>query len=197
MAACKAALDAAHGVNGSTVVTAMARNGVEFGIRVSGTGARWFTDPAPVIDGLYFPGYGPADANPDLGDSAITETAGIGGFAMGGAPAIVRFVGGTPADAVGYTRAMYGITLTRNPEYTLPALGFAGTPTGIDLRRVVESGVAPGDQHRHRAPRAGDRPDRRRHRARPARLLRRRAPGPGRRARRHRLARMTTAKTRH
>ena len=143
MAACKAALDAAHGVNGSTVVTAMARNGVEFGIRVSGTGARWFTDPAPVIDGLYFPGYGPADANPDLGDSAITETAGIGGFAMGGAPAIVRFVGGTPEDAVGYTRAMYGITLTRNPEYTLPALGFAGTPTGIDLRRVVESGVAP------------------------------------------------------
>jgi len=143
MAACKATLDAAHGVDGSTVVTAMARNGVEFGIRVSGTGARWFTDPAPVIDGLYFPGYGPADANPDLGDSAITETAGIGGFAMGGAPAIVRFVGGTPADAVGYTRAMYGITLTRNSEYTLPALGFAGTPTGIDLRRVVESGVAP------------------------------------------------------
>jgi len=143
MAACKAALDAAHGVHGSTVVTAMARNGVEFGIRVSGTGPRWFTSPAPVIDGLYFPGYGPADGNPDLGDSAITETAGIGGFAMGGAPAIVRFVGGTPADAVGYTRAMYGITLARNPEYTIPALGFAGTPTGIDLRRVVESGVAP------------------------------------------------------
>jgi hypothetical protein len=143
MAACKAALDAAHGVNGSTVVTAMARNGVEFGIRVSGAGARWFTDPAPVVDGLYFPGYGPGDANADLGDSAITETAGIGGFAMAGAPAIVRFVGGTPADAVGYTRAMYGITLTRNPEYTIPALGFAGTPTGIDLRRVVESGVAP------------------------------------------------------
>ena len=143
MAACKAALDAAHGIDGSTVVTAMARNGVEFGIRVSGAGARWFTDPAPVIDGLYFPGYGPADANPDLGDSAITETAGIGGFAMGGAPAIVRFVGGTPADAVAYTRAMYGITLGRNPEYALPALGFAGTPTGIDLRRVVDSGVAP------------------------------------------------------
>jgi uncharacterized protein DUF1116 len=143
MAACKTALDAAHGVNGSTVVTAMARNGVEFGIRVSGTGARWFTAPAPVVDGLYFPGYGPADANPDLGDSAITETAGIGAFAMAGAPAIVRFVGGTPADAVGYTHAMYGITLARNPDYTIPPLGFAGTPTGIDLRRVVESGVAP------------------------------------------------------
>jgi hypothetical protein len=101
MAACKAALDASHGFPGSTVVTAMARNGVEFGIRVSGTGARWFTDPSPLIDGLYFPGYSSADANPDLGDSAITETAGIGGFAMGGAPAIVRFIGGTPGDAVG------------------------------------------------------------------------------------------------
>jgi len=143
MAACKASLDAAHDVPGSSVVTAMARNGVEFGIRVSGTGARWFTAPAPVIDGLYFPGYGPADANPDLGDSAITETAGIGGFAMAGAPAIVRFVGGTPADAVEYTRAMYGITLAKNAEYAIPALGFVGTPAGIDLRRVVESGVAP------------------------------------------------------
>jgi hypothetical protein len=143
MAACKATLDAAHGVSGSTIVTAMARNGVEFGIRVSGTGPRWFTAPSPAIDGLFFPGYGPADATPDLGDSAITETAGIGAFAMAGAPAIVRFVGGTPADAVGYTRAMGGITLTRNPEYTIPAIGFAGTPTGIDVRRVVESGVTP------------------------------------------------------
>jgi Protein of unknown function (DUF1116) len=143
MAACKGALDAAHDIPASTVVTAMARNGVEFGIRLSGTGNRWFTDPSPIIDGLYFPGYGPADANPDLGDSAITETAGIGGFAMGGSPAIVRFVGGTPADAIGYTRAMYQITLASNAEYALPALGFAGTPTAIDARRVVESGVAP------------------------------------------------------
>jgi hypothetical protein len=143
MAACKATLDAAHGVPGSTIVTAMARNGVEFGIRVSGTGPRWFAAPSPIIDGLFFPGYGPADATPDLGDSAITETAGIGAFAMAGAPAIVRFVGGTPADALGYTRAMGDITLARNPEYTIPALGFAGTPTGIDVRRVVESGVAP------------------------------------------------------
>jgi hypothetical protein len=143
MAACKASLDAAHGIPGSTLVTAMARNGVDFGIRVSGAGDAWFTAPAPVIDGLYFPGYGPADANPDLGDSAITETAGIGAFAMAGAPAIVRFVGGSPADALGYTRAMYGITLGRNPEYGIPALGFAGSPTGIDVRRVVESGRTP------------------------------------------------------
>ncbi len=143
MAACKATLDAAQGIEGSTVVTAMARNGVDFGIRVSGTGERWFTTPVGVPDGLYFPGYGPDDANPDLGDSAITETAGIGGFAMAAAPAIVRFVGGTPADAIRFTRLMERITLTRNSAYGLPSLGFAGTPTAIDVRRVVETGVAP------------------------------------------------------
>jgi hypothetical protein len=143
MAACKSTMDAAEGVTGSTVVTAMARNGVDFGIRLSGTGAAWFTTPVGVPDGLYFPGYGPEDANPDLGDSAITETAGIGGFAMAAAPAIVRFVGGTPADALEFTRSMGRITLARNTGYALPSLGFAGTPTGIDARLVVETGVAP------------------------------------------------------
>jgi hypothetical protein len=143
MAACKAALDAAHGLHGSSVVTAMSRNGVDFGIRLSGTGDRWFTAPVGVPDGLYFPGYGPADANPDLGDSAITETAGIGGFAMAAAPAIVKFVGGTPADALAFTRLMGRITLARNQGFALPSLNFAGTPTGIDARRVVETGVAP------------------------------------------------------
>ncbi len=143
MAACKAALDAAHGIEGSTVVTAMARNGVEFGIRVSGAGDRWFTAPALLPDGLYFPGYGPADANLDLGDSAITETMGLGAFAMAAAPALVRFVGGTPDDALDYTRQMGAITLGRNGDYGIPALGFAGTPTGIDCRRVLDSGVAP------------------------------------------------------
>jgi hypothetical protein len=143
MAACKSALDAAHGIAGSTVVTAMSRNGVDFGIRLSGTGDAWFTTPVGVPDGLFFPGYGPDDANPDLGDSAITETFGIGGFAMAAAPAIVRFVGGTPADAIGFTRLMERITLARNTGYALPSLGFAGTPTGIDARRVVETGVAP------------------------------------------------------
>ncbi len=143
MAASKVTMDAGHGVPGSTVVTAMSRNGVDFGIRLAGTGDRWFTAPVGVPDGLYFPGYGPEDANPDLGDSSITETAGIGGFAMAAAPAIVRFVGGTPADALGFTRLMEKITLARNPGYGLPALAFAGTPTGIDTRRVVETGIAP------------------------------------------------------
>ena len=143
MATCKATLDAAHAVPGSTVVTAMSRNGVDFGVRLSGTGDAWYTAPVGVPDGLYFPGYGPEDANPDLGDSAITETCGIGGFAMAAAPAIVRFVGGTAADALNYTREMYRITLERNPAFALPPLGFAGSPTGIDARRVVESGVQP------------------------------------------------------
>ncbi|HWK25283.1 MAG TPA: DUF1116 domain-containing protein [Solirubrobacter sp.] len=143
MAACKLAMDAGHGVPGSTLVTAMARNGVEFGIRVSGAGDAWFTAPATVPDGLYFPGFGPDDANPDLGDSAITETAGIGGFAMAAAPAIVGFVGGTAEQALGYTREMAGITLGRNREYQLPSLGFAGTPTGIDVRAVLDTGIAP------------------------------------------------------
>jgi hypothetical protein len=143
MAACKSALDAASGIEGSTVVTAMSRNGVDFGIRLSGTGNTWFTSPVGVPDGLYFPGYGPADANPDLGDSAITETFGIGGFAMAAAPAIVRFVGGTPADAIAFTRLMERITLAKNAAYGLPSLGFSGTPTGIDARLVVETGIAP------------------------------------------------------
>jgi hypothetical protein len=143
MAACKAMLDAAHGVPGSSLVTAMARNGVEFGVRLSGTGARWFTAPAPLVEGLFFPGYSAADAAPDLGDSAITETAGIGGFAMGTAPAIVQFVGGTPNDALEYTREMAHITLGSNNGFTLPPLNFAGTPTGIDARLVVDTGIAP------------------------------------------------------
>lgn len=143
MAAAKVALDAAHGVPGSSLVTAMARNGVEFGIRVSGLGDRWFTAPADVPDGLFFPGYSAAEANPDMGDSAITETAGVGGFAMGTAPALVQFVGGTAEDALGYTREMMEITLARNSAYSLPPLGFTGTPTGIDLRRVVDTGILP------------------------------------------------------
>jgi hypothetical protein len=143
MAACKAMLDAAAGFSGSSMVTAMARNGVEFGIRLSGMGDAWFTAPAPVVDGLFFPGYGTADAAPDLGDSAITETAGVGGFAMAAAPAIVQFVGGTPQDAIAHTNEMTHITLGRNGALTLPAIDFAGTPAGIDARKVVDTGIAP------------------------------------------------------
>jgi hypothetical protein len=143
MAACKAALDAAHGVAGSTLVTAMARNGTEFGIRVGGLGDQWFTGPAQTPQGLYFPGFGPGDESADIGDSAITETAGLGGFAMAGAPAVVQFVGGTPADALEYTQLMYEITLGESTAYRLPTLDFRGTPTGIDVRLVIQTGILP------------------------------------------------------
>jgi hypothetical protein len=143
MATCKAALDSAHGIPGATVVTALARNGTDFGIRVSGTGDAWFTAPAPEVKGLYFPGYGPADANPDLGDSAITETAGLGAFALAAAPAIVQFVGGTARLAVETTEEMYEITLGEHAAFKIPALDFRGTPVGIDIRKVVETGITP------------------------------------------------------
>jgi hypothetical protein len=143
MAACKLMLDVARNIPASSMVTAMARNGVAFGIQISGTGDRWFTAPAPVVDGLYFPGYSIADAAPDLGDSAITETAGLGGFAMAAAPAIVNFVGGTPEDAIANTAAMGHITLGRNSALTLPAMNFSGTPAGIDARKVVDTGILP------------------------------------------------------
>jgi len=143
MPACKATLDAVRGIKNCTLVSAMARNGVDFGIQVSGLDDRWFTSPAEVPKGLYFPGYGEGDANPDLGDSSITETAGLGGFAMATAPAIVQFIGGAQEDAVGYTREMYEITLTENKSFALPNLGFRGTPTGIDLRKVLDTGIMP------------------------------------------------------
>jgi hypothetical protein len=143
MAACKSMTDAAHGVPGSSMVTVMARNGVNFGIRLSGTGDQWFQAPANPVNGLYFPGYSIEDAAADLGDSAITETNGLGGFAMAASPAIVQFVGGTPADATANSRRMLSITLGSNPAFTLPALNFGGTPAGIDARLVVDSGVLP------------------------------------------------------
>jgi hypothetical protein len=143
MPACKLALDAARGIDGSTMVVAMARNGTDFGIQVSGTGDRWFTGPAQLADGLFLGDFGPDDANPDIGDSAITETAGLGGFSMATAPAIVRFVGGSVPDAFATTRRMGEITLAANPRWTIPVLEFAGAPTGIDVTRVCRTGILP------------------------------------------------------
>jgi len=143
MPACKLATRAAEGIPGSSVVTVMARNGTDFGIRVSGTGDQWFTGPANTPEGLFLGEYGPDDANPDIGDSAITETGGIGGFAMAAAPAIVKFVGGTPTDAIHHSLRMRAITLGVNPAFTLPALDFAAGAAGIDARKVVDCGVLP------------------------------------------------------
>ncbi|PZS36016.1 MAG: hypothetical protein DLM58_02510 [Pseudonocardiales bacterium] len=143
MPACKLALDAARDLPGSTMVVAMARNGTDFGIQVSGTGDEWFTGPALTPEGLFLGDYGPEDANPDIGDSAITETAGLGGFAMAAAPAIVRFVGGSVADALANTRRMYEITLSEHDMFAVPVLDFRGTPLGIDVTKVVRTGILP------------------------------------------------------
>ena len=143
MPACKLALDAARGIDGSTMVVAMSRNGTDFGIQVAGTGDEWFTGPAQLADGLFLGDYGPDDANPDIGDSSITETAGIGGFAMATAPAIVRFVGGSVPDALATTRRMREITLGENPRWSVPVLDFRGVPTGIDVARVCRTGILP------------------------------------------------------
>ena len=143
MAACKSMTDAAAGVPGSTMVTVMARNGVNFGVPTQRNWREMVPGPANPVDGLYFPGYTVEDAAADLGDSAITETNGLGGFAMAASPAIVQFVGGTPADATANSRRMLSITLGTNPAFTLPPLNFGGTPAGIDARLVVDSGVLP------------------------------------------------------
>jgi hypothetical protein len=143
MAACKGMVDAARNIESSTIVSVMARNGTDFGIRVSGLGDRWFTAPVSIPQGLYFPGFTAADASGDIGDSTITETAGIGGFAMASAPAIVTFVSGTPRDAINATLEMYEICYTEHKYFTIPQLDFRGTPTGIDIRKVVETGITP------------------------------------------------------
>jgi Protein of unknown function (DUF1116) len=143
MAAAKAVADAAHGVATSTLVTAMARNGTEFGIRVSGLGDRWFTAPAPAIEALYLPGYGAADAGLDMGDSAITETVGLGAFTLPGALAILALIGGTPEQAATYGREMREITAGTHTAYRMPSAGFAGSPVGIDIRKVVRTGITP------------------------------------------------------
>lgn len=143
MPACKCSLDPLADIEYCTIVYTMSRNGTDFGIRVSGTGNEWFTAPCELVRGLYFPGFDDKDANPDIGDSCITETAGIGGFAMATAPAIVQFVGGTPSDAINYTNSMYEITYALNNAFKLPNLNFKGTPTGIDIRKVIETGILP------------------------------------------------------
>lgn len=143
MAACKTMADAGANVEGSTIVTCMCRNGTDFGLRVSGLGDRWFVAQAPVVKALYFPGFTEADACRDIGDSVITETAGIGGFAMATAPALVTFIGGVPRDAINTTLDMYEITSAEHKLFTIPFLDFRGTPTGVDIRKVVEKQITP------------------------------------------------------
>ncbi len=143
MPAAKCCLDAARNIPFSSIALVMARNGTDFGVQLAGTGDKWFVGEALVPDALFFPGYTKDDANPDIGDSAITETLGLGGFAIASAPAIVQFVGGTASDAVQYTMDMYEITAGENNVYQIPYLNFRGTPTGIDIRKVIEKNITP------------------------------------------------------
>jgi hypothetical protein len=143
MAAAKSIADPARDIPFCTGVTAMARNGTEFGIQVSGLDGEWFTAPAPEVKGLFLPGYSEGDEGRDIGDSAITETVGWGGFVLGGAAGILSFVGGTPDEALAYSRQMRQITIGQSPDYLIPALGFEGTAVGIDIRKVVKTGVLP------------------------------------------------------
>ena len=143
MPAAKAMLQAAEWVEGSTIVTTMARNGTDFGIRVAGLKDRWFTAPAEIVKGLLFPGFEEKDCNPDIGDSAITETCGLGGFSMAAAPAIVKFVGGTVSDAMNFTRKMYEITDGESQSFQIPNMDFRGAPTGINILKVCEKNILP------------------------------------------------------
>ncbi len=144
MAMGKAIMDPVRNIDGSSMVTAMSRNGTDFGIRVAGTGDTWFTAPVEMPEGLYFPGFTEADANPDMGDSTIVETIGLGGFAMGAAPAVAGFVGaGAASEAGNFTRTMSEIAMSESPEWTIPSMDYLGVPTGIDIRLVVETGLAP------------------------------------------------------
>jgi hypothetical protein len=143
MPAGKCAVEPAEGIEGSSIVIVMARNGTDFGIKIASMPDRWFTAPAGKVQGLYFPGFTADDANPDIGDSTITETAGYGGFAMAAAPAITQFVGGTPQMAIDATREMYEITFSEHESFTIPILNFRGTPLGIDVRKVLETGILP------------------------------------------------------
>ena len=189
MPTAKLAIDAARDIPGSTMVTVMARNGTDFGIQTAGTGDRWFTGPANTPVGLFLGDYGPDDANPDIGDSAIIETYGVGGFSMAAAPAIVRFVGGTVPDALATTERMYQLTLAENPAMAIPIMGFRGAPTGHRRPQGGAHRLAAADQHRHGRPGRRHRPGRRRAGAAAAGVLRAGA----RRARRGGARRLTAA----
>lgn len=144
MAGSKAIMDPVKNIPHSTVVTAMSRNGTNFGIKISALGETWFEAPVNQPEGLYFPGYSEKDANPDIGDSAIVETIGIGGFAMGASPAVVRFVGASSVEeAIQYSQDMQTISVGLSPTLIIPTMNFVGTGTGIDARKVVETGILP------------------------------------------------------
>lgn len=143
MAAAKCSMLAGEGVPGSTLVTCFATNGLRFGIKISGRPDAWWTAPVPIIEGRYFQGYGPGDANPVIGDSEIAECFGLGAFAMSAAPALSQYVGGSPEAAARLAAGMYAITLGEHPRFTIPSLSYRGTPFGVDAQKVVDQKIEP------------------------------------------------------
>lgn len=144
MPAAKTAMDTARNIPYSSLVTTMSRNGVDFGLHLSATGDRWFTAPSLLPKGLYFPGYGEADANPDMGDSAIVECYGIGGMALGAVPSVTNLIGaGNLMESLEFSFDMNHICIERDPDLAIPNCDFDGTPSGIDIRRVVATGILP------------------------------------------------------
>ncbi len=144
MAAAKVTTAWASEVPDSSAVVTMARNGTTFGVQVTGAGDGWFTASAPPVEhAMYYSGYGPESSAPDIGDSAVLELIGLGGPAAAGAPAVAAFVGGTMADARAVTEEMAHIALGRSSRFTLPVLDYAGTPVGVDVRKVIELQIAP------------------------------------------------------
>lgn len=144
MPSAKTSLDSVNNIKYSSVVSVMSRNGVNFGMKLSGLGHdKWFQGPAEPIEGLLFAGYTKDDCCADLGDSAITETYGIGWFAMAAAPAIVSFVGGTVKDAINFSNSMHTITAGESAMYNIPTLNFKPTALGINIMAVIETGIRP------------------------------------------------------
>ncbi len=144
LTACKVTADAAHGIKNSMIVTAMSRNGVDFALRVGGGGGRWFISPAaPMDEAIYYSGYSFEDAAGDIGDSAIVETAGLGGMVIGAAPSICSFVGGTMEDSVRAMKTMKSICAGSNPKFAPASADFMSAPLGIDIRKVVQTGITP------------------------------------------------------
>ena len=143
MGACKVMMDSARGIKYSTIVTAMTRNGVDFGIKVSGLGDKWFLGPAEKIRGFMFPGYRVEESELDIGDSAISETRGLGGTALSASPSQARLLGEDFQEAVNHTKAMKAVSIGEDPLFRIPYMNFTGVPVGIDIRKVVATGTVP------------------------------------------------------
>jgi hypothetical protein len=142
MAAAKVSADAMV-VPGSTLVSAMAFSCRGFAIRLAGLGDQWFEGPPPVHEGKLFRGHTEDEITWMGGESPITETVGLGGFAQACALSLQDYQGGSAGIMIERNRQMYEITYGENVTYRIPLFDFRGTPTAIDARRVLATGITP------------------------------------------------------